>query len=208
MHYTAKANQSQLFFKTYRKEGNKINRRKASGHPFCHLFSAEDMEMKMLNRLASIRAAVGYNTVAVGQVFLCSDGTYCAQAFGQITVSSAVCVIKGRKVLFRNNENMHRGLRINIPEGIYIVVFKYLLGRDFTFYDFAKKTVFHNSDILSVCFIYDLTVHNGRIRIQKPDPDGLSRNTAVNFTQTYADVFRRITFPTAVGFLFRNQRSG
>ena len=52
-----------------------------SGHPLAHPAAAEDMEVKMPDRLAGVRPAVGYQAVPAGQVFEGGNSADGAQAF-------------------------------------------------------------------------------------------------------------------------------
>ncbi len=57
-----------------------------SGHLFFHFAAADNMEMKVMHRLAGVRTAVGNNAVSIGQIFTGSDEPDGAQTFSQIAV--------------------------------------------------------------------------------------------------------------------------
>ena len=89
-----------------------------SPHAFRQFAAAKQMKVDMLHRLASVLAAVRDDAVAVFQPLrLCDprdglkDRACCAAVFG----CDGIC---GSKVLFGNDKNVNRGLRMDIPEGV------------------------------------------------------------------------------------------
>ena len=59
-----------------------------SGHFVFHLTAAENMEMKVMYRLAGIGTAVGNNAIAAGQILLGGNHTDGAETFGQLPVGA------------------------------------------------------------------------------------------------------------------------
>ena len=48
-------------------------------------------------------------------------------------------------MLFRHNENVRRGLGVDVAEGVDVLVLIHLRGRDLPGDDLAEKAVVHNS---------------------------------------------------------------
>ena len=102
--------------------------------------------MNVEHRLACVGLAVEYEA--------------CARFFDAEFLGDNLCAVKhlayqfavgglhvhdGRNVALGHHQKVHRGLRGNVVEGEYIVVFVNFLGRDFALDDFAEKTVFTHS---------------------------------------------------------------
>ena len=114
-----------------------------SGHLIRHLAAAENVEMKMRNRLARVGAAVGNNAETAGKAGIGSDLFNGSQAGGNLFIVQPIDFSDGSNMLFRNHQDVERSLRINILKSKHIVIFINLGGRNLTMNDFAEQTVFH-----------------------------------------------------------------
>src|SRR5664279_4111908 len=99
----------------------------------------------MEDRLSGFGANVIHRAVAIFNPALAPD-------FGgdELTVAEYLCVFSGSffqssEMLLRNDQDVRRGLRIDIFEGKDLVVFIDLLGRNRTRDDFAEEAVIHES---------------------------------------------------------------
>ena len=107
-------------------------------HLLAELCSAENVEMKMLDRLTSIGTAVGDNAVSAAKIFSLGD---LGDSFKDLSNECAVFssnFIDGRNMLLRHDENMYGCLRIYIAESIDVFVLIDLRRRDISLDDFAE----------------------------------------------------------------------
>lgn len=113
-------------------------------HPLAELCSAEDMEMQMLYRLASVRAAVRDNAVSAGELFaLCDLG----DGFKDLRDDRAVLrsnFVNGRNMLLRHYEDMYRCLRIYVAESVDVFVLIDLRRGNLTL-DYLTENAVHHS---------------------------------------------------------------
>ena len=107
------------------------------------------MEMKMLNRLTGILSAIGHNAVPPCKPLLSGDRRNCPKAGCELCVRNPADLIQRTDMCFRNNQNMDRCLRIDVPERKDIFVFVDNGGGDFTFDAFTEETVLHKLSFLS-----------------------------------------------------------
>ena len=100
----------------------------------------------MEHRLAGISLAVEHETSAgfFDAEFL-RDNLCAVEHLAHQLAVGRLHVHDSRDVALGHYQKVHRGLRGNVVEGEYIVVFVDFLGRDLSLDDFAEKTVFtHN----------------------------------------------------------------
>lgn len=94
--------------------------------------------MNMLYGLAGIGTAVIYYTVTVLQTLGSRYGGNCLK-YGGYGLGIRGCDFIGTGYVSSGyDENMNRGLGIDIAEGEYLFVFEHLCRRDFTRDDFAE----------------------------------------------------------------------
>ena len=114
-------------------------------HSLDELCAAEDMEMQMLYRLASVRAAVRYNAVSTRKLFALGD---LGDGFKDLCDDRAVLrsyFVNGRNMLLRHNKYMYGCLRIYVAESIDVFVLIDLRRRDIPLNDLAKNAVHYSA---------------------------------------------------------------
>ena len=92
-------------------------------HLFDKLSATENVEMQMLYRLASVRTAVGDNTISAGEFFALGN---LGDGFKDLGNERAVLrsyLINRRNMLLRHDKDMYGRLRIDIAEGVDVFVF-------------------------------------------------------------------------------------
>ena len=97
--------------------------------------------MQVRNGLTGIRAAVGNDTEASGQGSFRSNLFYCLQTGRDFLIAEPVNLRDGFHMLFRDNQHMKRGLRVDVPEGKNPVILTDPGRRNFPIDDFTEKTV-------------------------------------------------------------------
>ena len=107
-------------------------------HALAELCSAENMKMKMLDRLASIGAAVCDHTVTAAEILALGDLGYLFEYLCDVYAVFRIDLINGRDVNLRHQENMYGSLRINITESINVFVLINLRRRNVTLDDLAE----------------------------------------------------------------------
>ena len=123
---------------------NFFSGKRFSDHLFRHLTAAEDMEMKVVDRLAGIVSAVGNNPVSARQVLLRGNDPDGPKAFRKLGIRGSGGIIQGAYMLLRNHQDMDRRLRIDITESVDIFILIDFLRGDLAADDPAKETIFHN----------------------------------------------------------------
>jgi len=97
------------------------------------------MAVEVIHCLASVGLAVYYETRAIF-----GAAVFTGEFLGLKKQPSKQGGVSGLKfhyvtdVLFWNNQEMHRRLGVDVPESQKFIILKQLLGRNFSFYDFAK----------------------------------------------------------------------
>ena len=103
------------------------------------LGSAENVEVKVLDRLASIVAAVRNNAVAVYYARrFCNSGDFCEDIRHNVCIGF-VDFVYASDVRFRNNENVNGRLGRDIVEGENFIVLISFFRGDIACDYFAKK---------------------------------------------------------------------
>ena len=117
-----------------------------------HRASTEQMQMQMADRLAAILAGIHHRAEAVAEPFLFRDLLrHCVQVSKQPLVPGRQMRERGN-VLARDQQQMHRRLRMNIREDHRIVIFIKLLRRNRTRGNLAEQTV--HADQLNPARLY------------------------------------------------------
>jgi len=111
---------------------------------FAELSATEDMEVQVVDRLASIGAAVGNDAVTVADACASGNGWNIFEYVGDFGACILRDVLDGVHMHFRNNENVDGCLRIQVLEGKDLVVFVNLGGGNEACGNFTKNTIFHN----------------------------------------------------------------
>jgi hypothetical protein len=93
----------------------------------------------MVDRLSAVSAGVDHGAIALRQSFGTRDLGSCPVKVADQGAMLLACMGNGRDVLTRNNEDVHRRLRIDVAEGVALLVLKYGVGRDASFDDPAKE---------------------------------------------------------------------
>ena len=117
---------------------------KESSQSFAELTAAENVEMEVMDGLASIGATVGNNAVTVADA--CASGDH-GNVFEYVSDFSARIlgdVFKGVHVHFGNDKNVDGCLRVQVLEREDLVVLINFGRRDETCGNFTKNTIFHN----------------------------------------------------------------
>ena len=107
------------------------------------------MEVQVLDALARILAHIGDDAVAPVAAKLGAQ-----PGDGGEDMAQQGPVLLGQRggrgdVLFGDDEEMDRGLRVNVVKGQQRVVLVQLVGGDFPRGDFAEQAVFHAGQLLS-----------------------------------------------------------
>lgn len=99
------------------------------------------MEVQMLHRLCAIAATVGNHAeTALCDALLFGDDLDSLHHGGS-DAGLIPCQFQNiRHVLFRYDQHMHRRLRVDIAEGVYMLILIDLRGRDIAGDDLAKQT--------------------------------------------------------------------
>lgn len=119
-------------------------------HLLAELCSAENMEMKMLDRLASIGTAVGDNAVSAAKIFSLGD---LGNSLKDLCNESAVFradLIDRRDMYLGHDQNMYGCLRVYITESIDVFVFIDLGRGDITLDDLAEKAIHHSAQTVTL----------------------------------------------------------
>ena len=95
-------------------------------HIFRELLSAEDMEMKMLYRLAAVLTDIAYNSVSVGKSQLCCDFRYSGKNCRDGRGVFRIYRVSRGNMLLRHDKTMHGSLWIYVEEGVAGVVLVHL----------------------------------------------------------------------------------
>ena len=115
-----------------------------SRHFIGKLAATENVEMEVGNGLASVRAAVGDNAVAVRNArALCNNGDLFKDVRNDGGVF-AVYFVNARDMRFGDNEDVNGCLRRDIVKRKDLFVIIRFFGWDIAVYYLAKKTVFYH----------------------------------------------------------------
>ncbi len=102
------------------------------------LFATEDVEVQMLDALAAVLAAVGDDTVAVGESFRCGNFGNHLKNTRRVCAVFFVDAVGGHDMFLWNDQNMHGRHGGNIAEGVDPFVFVYLGRGNVSFDDLAE----------------------------------------------------------------------
>jgi hypothetical protein len=98
----------------------------------------------MVNRLAPLRIGVDDATITLFQKLQLGSDGFCGAKKGRKNPHGLrLKIIQGGIMLLGNEQDMNRGLRVDIPEGDHFVVLEEQVAGDFSFYDFAEEAVGH-----------------------------------------------------------------
>jgi hypothetical protein len=124
-------------FKCY-SEANRKLRTLARGP--VHGAAAEEVDVEVVDGLAAVGAGVDDEAVAVGEVLLASD--FCGDVEEVAEHGGVVLhgVGVGGEVVFGDDEDVDRGLGVDVGKGEDLVVFVDGLYGDFPVRDFAEET--------------------------------------------------------------------
>ena len=111
-----------------------------SGHTISQLPASENMKVQMRDRLAGIRATIGYYTIPAGKAVFSSYFCNSTQACGNFRVLHFIHIRYRGNMFLRNNQCVKRSLRINVHKRINQIVFIYFCGWDFAINDSAEET--------------------------------------------------------------------
>ncbi len=99
------------------------------------------MHMQMVHRLPAIRARVDHNTIAAREAFVAGNfGGGFKQGAEERGVAGGGVVKRG-DVPARNDENVDRGLGVDVGKGEKILILVNRPGGNLTGGDFAKETI-------------------------------------------------------------------
>jgi hypothetical protein len=103
------------------------------------------MHVEMKNGLPGTRSDVEHGSIAILDAALPRD-----IGGDELATADHFCILgrgflQSAQVLLGNDEHMRRSLRINIVEGIYVLVFVDFLGGYFPANDAAEQTVVHDT---------------------------------------------------------------
>ena len=106
------------------------------------------MYVEMKNGLARTGADVEHGSIAILDAALPRD-----IGGDELAAADHFCILgrgflQSTQVLLGNDEHVRRSLRINIVEGIYVLVFVDFLGGYFTLNDAAEQTIVHDTSIV------------------------------------------------------------
>ena len=110
-------------------------------HFYVELFSAEDMEMEVMDRLTRIVAAVGDNAIAARKAFILRYLCNNLENMGDDSRILFVYLRDGGNVLLRDNENVSRCLRSYITECEDELILINLRRGNIPRYYFAKQAI-------------------------------------------------------------------
>ena len=110
-----------------------------------HGHAAEQVKMEVIDTLTSIRPGVVDDPEAsIGQTLapchLCRGERYAAQKRGISLFGPGVA----GDVLARNDEDMNRGLRVDVPKRHHVVVFVHHVGTHRALSDLAEEAIIHH----------------------------------------------------------------
>src|SRR5690349_23702785 len=97
--------------------------------------------MDVKDRLACAGSNVVNRSVAILDSALASDLRSSKLAISQNLSVLRLCLFEASNVLFGNDQDVSRRLRLDVFKGEHPVIFKHLLGGDFSGDHLAKKTV-------------------------------------------------------------------
>lgn len=116
----------------------RMNRKCLSRWPG-HGASAEQMDVDVIDGLPAVFSGIDHRSIAPSQSFGASNlSGYPVQMSDEGAVLAA-SMCNGADVLTRNDQHVHRCLRIDIGKGVALVVLVYGLGRDTSLDDPAKE---------------------------------------------------------------------
>jgi len=120
-------------------------------HRPLELAAADQVVMKVEYRLLAMRAGVGDHT---------EPGLVDAQFLGhflqdEMQMADQILLFffdvkHGEYMLFRDDQHMYRGDRVDVVKRQRVLILVHLLGRQFTFHDFAENAIhFHHLSFFS-----------------------------------------------------------
>jgi len=106
--------------------------------------------MKMLDRLAAVFTGVDHYTIALFKALLLGDLRCRPEKMAQQRTIAMQAIGHGAKVVPGNNQHMHRSLRVDIGEGVALIVFIDGGGWDAPIDDLAEEAT-HGASSVQEC---------------------------------------------------------
>jgi hypothetical protein len=106
-----------------------------------HWAATEQMDVNMVDGLAAIFAGVDHGAVTLRESFGASYFGGCPMKMADQRVVFLACLGNGRNVQARNNEDVYGRLRIDVGEGITLIVLIDGFGRNTSIDDPAEKAI-------------------------------------------------------------------
>jgi hypothetical protein len=104
-----------------------------------HGASAEQVEVEMIHGLAAILAGIDHHAVAVGEAFVAGDPRRGPQQVAEQRAVPFGAVSQRRNMFARRDQHVHRRMRVNVREGVALLVLVDGGGGDASINDLAKE---------------------------------------------------------------------
>jgi hypothetical protein len=117
-----------------------------------HRTAAQKMQMHVVHRLAAILARIHHRAEALRESILFGDLLRHRVQVSQQPLIAGRKMRQRRNMLARNQQHMHRRLRMNVREGYCIVVFIKLLCRNLSRGDLAEQAI-HGHQLTAAYFL-------------------------------------------------------
>jgi hypothetical protein len=104
-----------------------------------HCAPTKQMDVNVVDGLSAIFSGVDHGAIALGQPFGAGDFGGCPMEMADQSVVLLISVGNRRNMLARNNKDVDRGLRIDVGEGVALVVLVDGFGRNTSIDDPAEE---------------------------------------------------------------------